>query len=59
MPLREVKVLYADGTVSYVSMASGLTNKEIRNYFRVGKRFNIGVGDKDKLVAVKKVKILR
>lgn len=55
--LREVKVTYDDGTVVETSMAASLTNKDIKEYFRIGKKFNIGKV-RDKIVSVKKVKIL-
>ncbi len=57
--LRAVKVTYDNGDVITTSMAANLTDKNIKEYFRIGKKFNIGSGERDKIVAVKKVKILR
>lgn len=56
--LREVAVTYSDGTTITTSMAAHLSDAEIKNYFRVGKEFNIGSGSRDKMVTVKSVKIL-
>ncbi len=56
--LRGVKVTYDDGTVISTSMASHLTDDEIRDYFRVGKSFNIGSGVDDKMAKVQSVEIL-
>lgn len=56
--LRVVQVTYEGGDVITTSMAGNLTNKEIEDYFKVGKRFNIG-SVKDKIRAVKKVVILK
>lgn len=58
-PLREVKVTYSNGEVIETSMASHLTNAEIRKYFKIGKVFNVGKGASDELAKVKSVKILR
>lgn len=40
--LRSAKITYSDGTVINTSLAGHLTNKEIKEYFKVGKSFNIG-----------------
>ena len=57
--LREVKVTYSNGDVVYTSMAASLTDQDIKNYFRIGKKFNVGSGGKDKMAKVKKVEILK
>ena len=57
--LRKVKVTYSNGDVVYTSMAANLTDQDIKNYFRIGKKFNIGSGGRDKIASVKKVKILK
>ena len=56
--LREVKIFYANGDIINTSMAANLTDKEIKQYFKVGRNFNIGsvVGN---LQAVKKAEILK
>ena len=56
--LRVVQVTYEGGDVITTSMAGRLTNKEIEDYFKVGKKFNIG-SVKDKIRAVKSVVILK
>ncbi len=56
--LRSVKITYSDGSVIETSMAANLTDSEIKQYFRIGRTFNIG-NVKDKLVQVKKVNILK
>ena len=56
--LRVVQVTYEGGDVVTTSMAGHLTDKEIKEYFRVGKKFNIG-SSRDKIRAVKKVVILK
>ena len=56
--LRVVQVTYEGGDVITTSMAAHLTNKEIKDYFKVGKKFNIG-SNRDKVRAVKSVVILK
>jgi len=40
--LRAVRVTYSDGSVIATNMAAHLTDKEMSDYFKVGKWFNIG-----------------
>ena len=40
--MRSAKITYSDGTVINTSLAANLTDKEINEYFKIGKRFNIG-----------------
>lgn len=56
--LREVRVTYADGDVVETSMAAHLTDQDIHDYFKVGKYFNLGSGDRDNMQKVEKVEIL-
>lgn len=56
--LRSVKVTYDNGDVVHTNMAADLTDDEIRDYFKIGKTFNIGDGPNDKMVKVKDVEIL-
>ncbi len=56
--LREVKVLFDDGNVIHTNMAAHLTDKEIYNYYKKGRVFNLGKGEKDYLSKVKDVKII-
>lgn len=44
--MRSAKVTYSDGTVINTSLAANLTDKEIHDYFKVGRAFNLG-GRKD------------
>jgi hypothetical protein len=56
--LRSVKITYSNGEVISTSMAAHLTDKEILNYFAVGKIFNIGSGV-DNVQTVVKCEILK
>lgn len=56
--LRAVKVTYSDGSVVNTNMSANLSDEEIKDYYKVGKEFNVGDGPKDKMVKVKKVEIL-
>lgn len=55
---RLVKVFYANGINITTSMAEGVTDEQIHDYFAIGKKFNIGEGGNDDLQAVTKVMIL-
>jgi len=57
--LREVEVLFADGSKIETNMAAHLTDEEIKNYYKVGSTFNLGHGEKDKMVKVKSVRIIK
>lgn len=56
--LKVVQVNYEGGEVVTTSMAGHLTDKEIKAYFKVGKKFNIGAV-RDKIRAVKSIQILK
>lgn len=56
--LRAVKVTYSDGNEITTSMAHGLTDQAIKEYFAIGKTFNIGTVD-DNLQKVTKCEILK
>jgi hypothetical protein len=56
--LRSVKVTFDDGSSLTTSMASGLTDDQIKDYYKIGKEFNVG-HIKDKMAKVKKVQILK
>ena len=58
-PLRSVRVTYDNGFVQNTSMASGLSDQDIRDYFKVGREFNIGSGEHDRIAKVKEVEILK
>ncbi len=57
--LRSVRVTYSDGNTVLTSMAAGLTDKQIRDYFAIGRQFNIGNGPEDLLATVTAVEILK
>ena len=57
--LRSIIVTYDDGTVIPTSMAAHLTDKEMLDYFAVGKPFNIGSGERDHVVCVANAEIVR
>jgi hypothetical protein len=56
--LRAIKVEYSDGTVISTSMAANIFDKEMLDYFAVGKWFNIG-SKNDNMQQVVKATILR
>lgn len=56
--LTGAKVTYSDGTVIKTSMAAGLTDEEIMEYFKVGRVFNLGSVE-DKMARVVKCEVLR
>lgn len=55
--MRDVEVTYSDGSVRPTNING--TDAEIRKYFAIGRVFNVGSGENDKMVRVVKVKILR
>ena len=54
--MRSAKITYKDGTTIKTSLAAHLTDKEIEDYFKIGKVFNIG-NVNDNLQAVVKCEI--
>ena len=54
-----VDVHYSDGSKMSTSMNPNLKDSEIKDYFKVGRAFNIGEGPLDKIATIKKVKIHR
>ncbi len=59
MALRAVEVRFTNGDKLRTNMAAGLTNAEIRAYYKVGRMFNVGSGPNDKMTRVKSVRILK
>jgi len=59
MALREVEVRFTNGNKLRTSMSARLSDAEIRAYYKVGKVFNVGAGDKDRMTRVKSVRILK
>ena len=59
--LRAVKVWFSDGNHLVTNMAKGITDREIRDYYAVGRTFNVGgdpEGQEDNLVKVTRIEIL-
>lgn len=56
--LRVIKVTYSNNDVVITSMAAHLTDKEMLNYFKVGRLFNIG-SVTDNLQKVIKTQIIK
>jgi hypothetical protein len=48
--MKEVKVTFANGQIVQTRISG--SEKEILDYYRIGKIFNIGVGENDNLQAV-------
>jgi hypothetical protein len=57
--LRAVKVYFANGDSLITSMSAHLTDQDIKDYYRIGRYFNLGSGDKDNMQPVVKVEILK
>ena len=55
---RSVKVHFENGDYLTTSMAGHLSDDDIRDYYRIGKTFNVGLGPHDNLTKVSKVEIL-
>lgn len=56
--LRSVRVTFDDGNVVNTNIAAGVTDEEIKAYYAVGKEFNLGSGENDRIAKVTKVDIL-
>jgi len=54
-----VRVYYTNGVNIVTSVNPNLTDAEVRKYFRIGERVNIGRGEKDRMTSIKKVVIHR
>lgn len=57
--MRAIKVYYSNGDAISTSMAAHLTDKEMQDYFAVGKWFNVGLGPNDNMQQVIKTEILK
>lgn len=55
--LRSVKVTYDNGKVIETNMAAHLTDQDIKDYYRIGRPFNIGSGENDKMAKVASIEI--
>lgn len=54
-----VKVYLHDGSSYSTSLNPNLSDDEIRAYFKIGMKINVGFGDKDRIKTIKKIEILR
>ena len=57
--LRAVKVTFENGDHLTTSMAAHLTDEDIKDYYKVGRSFNVGIGPNDNMQRVAKVDILK
>ena len=57
--LRAVRVKFDNGETLETDMAAHLTDAQIRDYYRIGKEFNLGAGGRDRMAKVKSVEILK
>lgn len=55
--LRCISVTYSDGRTEFCDMAAHLTDDEMKNYFGIGKKFNVGI-ENDVIIHVTKTEIL-
>lgn len=56
--LRCVEVHYSNGDIITTSMNANLTDEDIKNYFRIGRQFNVG-SINDNLATVTKLIIIK
>lgn len=56
METHEVKIYFSNGDT--ISTKMNGSKKQIRQYYKKGKSFNLGVGSKDDITKVKKVRFL-
>ncbi len=57
--LRAVEVKFTNGDKLRTSVAAGLTDAEIKAYYKKGRLFNVESGPNDRMTKVKSVKILK
>lgn len=55
---RTVKVYFEDGDYFTTDMNGNLTDKEIKDYYRIGRTFNVGSGPNDNMQKVSKIEII-
>jgi len=53
--MKTATITYSDGTIITTSING--THKEIKNYFRIGRVFNVGSGENDKMAKVIKCEV--
>jgi len=54
--MKTAKITYSDGNIITTSING--TDEEIKNYFKIGRPFNLGNGDKDNMQTVVSCEIL-
>ena len=57
--MRTVKVTFSNDDSITTDMNPRLTDQEIRDYYKIGRSFNIGNGGHDNMQTVSKVEILK
>ncbi len=57
--LRAAKIIFDNGDSITTSLAANLTDDEIKNYYRIGRVFNLGNGELDLMAKVTEVIILK
>jgi hypothetical protein len=55
---KTVKVTYSNGMTMTTSINPNLSDNEILSYYKIGTKVNIGNGDKDRMVTIKKAEML-
>lgn len=56
--MRTVKVTFSNDDSIITNMNPRLTDQEIKDYYKIGRSFNIGNGEHDNIHTVSKVEIL-
>lgn len=56
--LRAIEVKFSSGNFIRTNMAAEITDKEIRDYYRIGLRLNVGRGEHDYFETIEQVNIL-
>lgn len=56
--LRLVKVTFDDGDYLHTHMAAHISDDEIREYYKIGKTFNVGLGPDDNMKKIAEVDII-
>lgn len=55
--MRSITVTFDDGNIINTSMAAHVTDDQIKEYYRIGRQFNIGDGPNDHMATVTNVLI--
>lgn len=57
--MKTVKVTFSNNDSIITDMNPRLTDQEIKDYYKIGRPFNIGSGENDNIQTVYKVEILK